>query len=117
MALGRGVFTSRAGQVAVGNSNNSYTFAGITSSASLAAQSGPLQVVTTDANGNLASDGGLIFDAIDQIGQGLEQANEGVALAFSSAWRPGSGIQLDMGFGMGLSSKKAGGRLGVTFGG
>lgn len=146
LALGTGASASSAGQFAIGTVSNTYTFAGITSAARLATQSRPLEVVTTDANGNLASDGAVIFDAIGQNGQGMEQANHGVALAlamdaryvpadqtfplsaafgtyqgsdalaFSGAWRPDSNVQVVMGFGMGLSSKKAGGRPGVTFG-
>jgi trimeric autotransporter adhesin len=38
----------------IGTTTNTYTTPGITSNASIAAQSGPLSVVTTDANGNLA---------------------------------------------------------------
>ena len=38
----------------IGTSSNTYTTPGITTNASIAAQSGPLSVVTTDANGNLA---------------------------------------------------------------
>jgi hypothetical protein len=33
----------------------------------LAAQSGPLQVVTSDAGGNLATDGGAIFGSLNQL--------------------------------------------------
>jgi hypothetical protein len=55
MAIGRGVTTTRTGQVLVGTPGNTYTLPGITSAASLAAQTGPLSVVTTDANGNLAA--------------------------------------------------------------
>ena len=35
--------------------------------ASRSAQSGPLQVVTSDADGHLASDGGAIFSQLDQL--------------------------------------------------
>lgn len=54
-AIGSGVTTSRANQVAVGTATNTYTLAGVTSAASLAAQTGPTKVVTTDAFGNLAA--------------------------------------------------------------
>ena len=47
--------TTRANQIAVGNAGNTYTLAGLTSAASLAAQTGPTSVVTTDAAGNLAT--------------------------------------------------------------
>ena len=45
--------------------------AGITSSDSRARQSGPLELVTTDSNGNLASDGGLLFNKIGELGGGI----------------------------------------------
>ena len=69
----------------IGTASNTYTAPGITSAASRAAQSGPLQVVTTDANGNLASDGGAIFNNINilnsqmaRINQNLDQLNHDV---------------------------------------
>jgi autotransporter adhesin len=53
-AIGNGATTTRANQIVIGTTSNTYTTPGITSNASIAAQSGPLSVVTTDANGNLA---------------------------------------------------------------
>ena len=55
IAIGGNVQTSRANQVAIGNAGNTYTFAGIASQASAAAQSGATAFVTTDAGGNLAA--------------------------------------------------------------
>ena len=55
MALGAGAVTTRPNQIAMGGANSTYTMAGIASDDSRAAQSGPLQVVTSDANGNLAT--------------------------------------------------------------
>ena len=46
--------TTRNNQVLVGLAANTYTLPGITSAASLAAQTGATQFVTTDAAGNLA---------------------------------------------------------------
>lgn len=54
-AIGYGATTSRANQMAFGTSATTYTMPGLGSAASLAAQSGPIEVVTTDAAGNLAS--------------------------------------------------------------
>jgi autotransporter adhesin len=54
-AIGRGASTTRAGQVMIGTTTNTYTMPGVTSSASRAAQTGPTQVLTTDAAGNIAS--------------------------------------------------------------
>jgi autotransporter adhesin len=55
VAIGQGVATTRLNQVMLGNVSNTYTLAGITSAASRAAQSGQVQFVTADANGNLAT--------------------------------------------------------------
>jgi trimeric autotransporter adhesin len=60
-AFGAGASTTRANQQVFGTSTNTYTMSGITSAASTNAQVGGVQgVVTTDANGNLASDGGAL---------------------------------------------------------
>lgn len=55
VAIGQGVTTTRANQVAIGSASNTYTLAGINSSASRAAQSGTTYMVTSDAAGNLAT--------------------------------------------------------------
>jgi hypothetical protein len=55
VAIGQGVTTSRADQVAIGTAANTYTLPGLASAASLAAQVGPTNFITTDANGNLAA--------------------------------------------------------------
>ena len=54
-AIGVGGATTRANQVAVGSATSTYTLAGVSSAASLAAQTGPVKVVTADAQGNLAT--------------------------------------------------------------
>ncbi len=54
-AVGTGAVTTRANQVSIGTTGNTYTLAGITSAASTAAQTGPTSLVTSDANGNLAT--------------------------------------------------------------
>ena len=55
-AIGYGAATTRANQMMLGTTTNTYTASGITSAASRAAQSGERQFVTTDSSGNLASD-------------------------------------------------------------
>jgi len=65
--------------VVIGTASNTYTAPGITSAASRAAQSGPLQVVTTDANGNLASDGGAVFNNINILNNNINSLNSQVA--------------------------------------
>ena len=54
-AVGNGATATRANQVVIGTAANTLTATGITSAASLAAQTGPVQLVTTDAVGNLAT--------------------------------------------------------------
>jgi trimeric autotransporter adhesin len=81
IVIGNNVTTTRANQVSVGNAGNQYTFAGITSGASAALQTGPLQVVTSDAGGNLATDGGAIFGSLNQLRQEDKRLTAGIAMA------------------------------------
>ena len=54
-AIGNGATATRANQQVFGTAANTYTMPGITSAASRAAQTGPTQIVTSDAGGNLAT--------------------------------------------------------------
>jgi autotransporter adhesin len=56
VAIGQGAATTRANQQAFGTTASTYTMAGVTSAASRTAQTGPVQVVTSDAGGNLATE-------------------------------------------------------------
>jgi hypothetical protein len=67
----------------IGTASNTYTAPGITSVASRSAQSGPLSVVTTDASGNLASDGGQIFSELNRAFRKIEENTQGVAIAIA----------------------------------
>lgn len=97
VAIGAGATATRANQVAIGTVTNTYTMRGINSDSSKAAQSGPTQIVTTDAAGNLAS---VSFDprAFDQrltaVGQDVaalrnyavesrKEARQGIAAAMA----------------------------------
>lgn len=95
-AIGSGVTTTRANQVAVGTATNTYTLAGVTSTASTAAQTGPTKVVTTDAFGNLAaasftpqdistlqSNVGILQQDVSILQQQMKQAFEGTAIAIA----------------------------------
>jgi hypothetical protein len=95
-AIGSGVTTTRANQVAVGTAANTYTLAGVTSAASLAAQTGPTKVVTTDAFGNLAaasftpqdistlqSNVGVLQQNVAVLQTQMRQAFEGTAIAIA----------------------------------
>jgi hypothetical protein len=54
-AFGQGAATTRINQVAIGTASNTYSLVGVASAESVAAQSGPVSIVTTDAFGNLAT--------------------------------------------------------------
>ncbi|MDJ0513472.1 MAG: hypothetical protein QNJ62_08525, partial [Methyloceanibacter sp.] len=56
---------------------------GITSQKSKNRQSGPLEIVTSDANGNLATDGGRTFRQVEQNREGISKNRSGVALAMA----------------------------------
>ncbi len=55
----------------LGTVNHTYTAPGITSDLSRERQSGPLELVTTDADGHVASDGGQIFRDLGKQGAGI----------------------------------------------
>lgn len=80
VALGVGAATTRANQVAIGTGTSTYTLTGVNSAASLAAQSAGLFMLTTDANGNLAT-------AAIPAGSGGVSCTE----PFSGAFRCGTG--------------------------
>ena len=67
-----------------GTKNDTYTAPGITSGLSKNRQSGPLEVVTSDAGGNLATDGGSIFNQLNRLNRRSDQAFAGVALALAA---------------------------------
>ena len=54
---------------------------GITSAASRTAQSGPLEIVTSDAEGNLATDGGAFQNSLNSAFTQIGDVREGVAIA------------------------------------
>ena len=109
-AIGDGARTERTDQIAIGTSSNTYTLSGISSARSRQAQTGPLQIVTSDARGNLAARapddvfpefGGLARKA-DQQDRRLDRHADGIAmaLALQSAVVPSSsngGIAIGLG--------------------
>jgi len=98
-AIGNGAVATRDNQVVIGTTSNTYTAPGITSAASLAAQSGPLQVVTTDANGNLASDGGAIFNNINNLNLQITRINQNLAQLNDDVRRLDGGVAMAMALG------------------
>jgi autotransporter adhesin len=83
-AIGAGAVTTRDNQVAIGTASNTYTMAGITSEASRAAQGTPVGVVTSDAQGNLATMNlDDFFTPVTELSRGVDRAQEGVAMAIA----------------------------------
>jgi autotransporter adhesin len=109
-----------------GTGSTTYTMPGIESAASLAAQVGPTQFVTTDVGGNLASfDLGPVFAGIntrinrafDRIDNVRHEERSGVALAIGLGQiryddRPG---KLSVGGGFGGFISEGGGGLGLGY--
>jgi hypothetical protein len=96
-AFGNGAKATRANQQVFGTNSNTYTMPGVTSAASKAAQSGPTQVVTTDAFGNLGvtapstiglASGADLTTSVDLLSRRINKANTGVAMAFAMAGVP-----------------------------
>ncbi len=87
VAIGSGATSTRANQIVLGTSSETYTMPGLSSAASAAAQSGPIEVVTTDAEGNLATDGGVLFaslaGAVPDLQDDIDTNRDGVALAMA----------------------------------
>jgi autotransporter adhesin len=89
VAIGNGAVASRDNQVVVGNSENTYTLPGIASNASRAAQSGPVNFVTADANGNLAvsEEASNAFASlgskVQQNADDIADNREGIAMAMA----------------------------------
>jgi hypothetical protein len=74
-AYGTGAVATLTDQQVFGTAANTYTTPGITSGLSKARQNvGPLEVVTSDQAGNLATDGGLIFDELSKLNGGVAVA-------------------------------------------
>ena len=75
-AYGQGAVANLTNEQVFGTTANTYTTPGITSGLSASRQSGQLDVVTTDAAGHLASDGGSVFNQLSKL-------DAGVAIAMS----------------------------------
>lgn len=90
-AFGASATTTRDNQVALGTETNTYTLAGINSNSSRAAQSGPLEVVTSDASGNLGTVPiSSFFSRVDGleaefegINRNLNRQSDGIAIAMA----------------------------------
>lgn len=92
-AYGQGAVATLTQQQVFGTAGNTYTMPGITSTLSRQRQSGPLEVVNTDAAGNLATDGGEIYRTLSE-----NQAGIAIAMAL-----PTPSLQLDERFGLAVN--------------
>ncbi len=79
-AIGASAETSRENQMALGTQATTYTAAGIASAQSQAAQGEIVGVITTDAQGNLASDGGALQAQVTSNQQELAVNTAAIAL-------------------------------------
>jgi hypothetical protein len=82
-ALGADAVATQDHQMVFGTKNDTYTAPGITSGLSQSRQSGPLEIVTSDKDGNLATDNGAVFNQLNSLGNGIDKARSGVALAIA----------------------------------
>ena len=139
-AIGYGATTTRDNQMAFGTASNTYTTPGITSAASKAAQTGPTQVVTSDAGGNLAARDLTDLPAFQAVQQGVAMAMAmagGTAIlpedkdhaisvdwgtfdgqnatAISGVQRLGDRLFLNGAVGIGCNQANVGGRAGLTY--
>ena len=83
-AIGADAVATKDHQMVFGTTGDTYTTPGITSGKSKSRQSGPLEVVTSDAGGNLATDGGSIFNQLNRLNRRSSDAFAGVALALAA---------------------------------
>jgi hypothetical protein len=95
-AFGSGATATANNEVAIGTASNTYKLSGLTSAASLAAQSGPVSLVTTDAAGHLATTNITVPDisglqstvsglqsSVGVLQHQMRQSFEGTAIAIS----------------------------------
>jgi hypothetical protein len=74
-AVGAGAATATDNEMMFGTQAQTYTAPGIISGLSKARQTdGPLEVVTSDQSGHLATDGGLIFSELSKLNGGVAVA-------------------------------------------
>jgi hypothetical protein len=66
-AIGVGVASTRANQVIIGTAQQTITMPGVPNPASRAVQSGVVGILTTDENGNIATDNGTFEQRLSQV--------------------------------------------------
>ncbi|MCA9144926.1 MAG: hypothetical protein KDB05_19160, partial [Planctomycetales bacterium] len=120
-AIGANSATTRDDQMVFGTATNTYTAPGITSGASRAAQTGPREIVTSDASGNLATDtpAGLgLATTTDtmMLRQDIDRNAEGVAMAMAMSGIP-SILPVDATYGISANYGTFGGENAMAIGG
>ena len=106
--------TTREDQMVFGTETNTYTNPGITSVASRAAQTGPVEIVTSDGSGNLATNtvSGLGLATMNQVDRNTEGVAMGLAMSRIPTVLPANTLYaISAGFGT------FGGENAVAFGG
>jgi hypothetical protein len=94
-AIGAGATTTTDNQIVLGTVSQTYQTPGIDSQLSRDRQSGPLRLVTSDSEGNLATDGGSTFTEIAKL-----RAGTAVAMAMQApTLGPGENFGLRLGYG------------------
>jgi len=138
-AIGTGVRTTDVNQVALGAADASLYAPGIASGQSRSRQSGPIEIVTSDQGGHIATDGGEVFDRLGETEEGVAIAlavenpdltgDERFGLALNGGFFEGSGafggtmmgvlwkgertrFAVSGGVGVGIDEGTAGGRVG-----
>jgi hypothetical protein len=109
-SFGGAAMASLSNQMVLGTSNHTYTASGIASDLSKSRQLGQVNVVTNDQFGNLADDGGEIFQRLDEhdsgIAMSLAMANpslvEGEKFGIATAWGTFAGAHAFTGTAMGV---------------
>ena len=86
---------TRDNQFTLGNANNTYTTPGITSQASRNAQSGDVEIVTSDASGNLATSG-INLRQVLSLGTTVESNTAAIANNSRAISNNKSGIAMAM---------------------
>jgi len=112
-AYGNGALASETDQQVFGTQANTYTTPGITSGLSRSRQSGPPQVVTSDAGGNLATDGGMIFNTLGENQTRISENRAGIAIAMALV-TPSLQAGETIGVAVNISSFKGSSAVGVS---
>lgn len=82
-AIGAGAKSTDTNQVTLGTKSETISAPGITSQLSKDRQVGSLELVTSDAQGRLATDGGSVFNRLNAFGTRLDEHAKGLAISMA----------------------------------